>query len=245
VLGRLRPATTYPDDGGWSLVLLLRGIQPVWLSDAGLFSRVCSLPQWGSSCLLASVPVFGRPPSLLTGSRRFSVPRFSIGTMQSLRLPTHPLWLESISPRSPEVSTLFSWLPPVADRLSGGVDVLDRGRPFPGWVLWCGTGIPCFMVSLLMVCPALRPRPCPRTSLCGPRILPPLSQRRRPTGISFISWLYNTAFHLAVYASCRLLGRRRKTRLRCDATRFPAGDDPAWVTLRHFTPAFSPQVLAL
>jgi hypothetical protein len=138
----------------------------------------------GALCLLASVPVCGRPPSLLPGSCRFSVPRFSIGTMQSLRLPTHPLWLESISPRSPEVSTLFSWLPPVADRLDGGVDVLDRGRPFPVLVLWCGTGIPCFMVSLLMVCPALRPRPCPRTSLCGPRILSPLSQRRRPSGIS-------------------------------------------------------------
>jgi len=73
-----------------------------------------------------------------------------------------------------------------------------------------------------MVCPALRPRPCPRTSHCGPRISLPLSQRRKPPGISFISWLNNTAFHLAVYASCRPLRRRCKTRLQCDATRFPA-----------------------
>jgi hypothetical protein len=198
----------------------------------------------GALCLLASVPVCGRPPSLLPGSCRFSVPRFSIGTMQSLRLPTHPLWLESISPRSPEVSTLFSWLPPVADRLDGGVDVLDRGRPFPGLDLWCGTGIPCFMVSLLMVCPALRPRPCPRTSLNGPRISLPLSQRRKPSGISKISWLNNTAFHLAVYASCRLLRRRCKTRLQCGATRFPTGFGPVWEALRRFTPRCSPQAFA-
>ena len=102
------------------------------------------------------------------------------------------------------------------------MDVPCRGRPFPVYGLWCGTGIPCFMVSLLMVCPALRPRPCPRTSHCGPRISLPLSRRRKPPGISFISWLINTAFHLAVYASCRPLRGRCKTRLQCGATRFPA-----------------------
>jgi len=78
-------------------------------------SHFRSFPQWESSCIPASIPDLGRPPSLLPGSRRFSVPRFSIGTMQTLRLPTHPLWLESISPRGPELPTLFSWLPPVAD----------------------------------------------------------------------------------------------------------------------------------
>jgi len=165
---------------------------------------------------------FGRPPSLLPGSRRFSVPRLSVGTMQTLRLPTHPLWLELISPRGPEVPTLFSWTPPVAGWLDEVGDVLIRGRPFPGLVLWCGTGIPCFMVSLLMVCPALRPRPCPRISLGDPRVLFPLSWQRKPSGTSLISWLNHTAFHLAVYASCRHLWRRRKTRLRCGATRFPA-----------------------
>ena len=85
------------------------------------------------------------------------------------------------------------------------MDVLFRFRPLPGLVLWCGPGLPCFMVSLSMVCPALRPRPCPRTSLNGPRVLSPLLVRRRPPGISGISWLNNTAFHLAVYASCRHL----------------------------------------
>lgn len=123
--------------------------------------------------------------------------------MGALRLPFHPLWLESISPRGPEVSALFSLAPSVADRLDGAVDVVARYRPIPGFGLWYGSGLPCFMVSLLMVCPALRPRPCPRTSHRGPRVSPPLSQRRRPSGTSLISWLNNTAFHLAVYASCR------------------------------------------
>ena len=187
------------------LVLFLRGIQPVWLSDAGWFSHGGSLPQRGSSCLPASIPVRGRLPSLFPGSRRFSVPRLSFGTMEALRLPFHLLWLESISPRSPEVSALFSLVPAVADGLVRTVGVVARCRPLPGMVLWCGTGLPCFMVSLAMVCPALRPRPRPGTSLSGPRISPPLSQQRRPSGITIISWLNFTAFHLADYASCRHL----------------------------------------
>src|SRR5262245_8178913 len=72
----------------------------------------------------------------------------------------------------------------MANWFDGAVVVVSRYRPLPGVVLWCGTGLPCFMVSLWMVCPALRPRPCPRTSLRGPRISPPSSQRRRPSGIS-------------------------------------------------------------
>jgi len=79
---------------------------------------------------------------------------------------------------------LFSLVPSLANCFDGTVDVVSRYRPLPGVVLGGGSGLPCFMVSPLMVCPALRPRPCPQSSLCGPRILPPLSQRRRPSGIS-------------------------------------------------------------
>lgn len=139
---------------------------------------------------------------------------------------------------------MFSLVLPAADWLVGAVDVVARCRPGPGVVLWCGTGLPCFMVSLLMVCPALRPRPCPRTSLSGPRFSPPLSQRRRPSGIAFISWLINTAFHLVVYASCRHLGRRCKTHLQCVATRFLTGLRPAREALRRFRPCGSPQAFA-
>src|SRR5216117_4158209 len=60
-------------------------------------------------------------------------------------------------------------VPSVADWLVGAVDVVSRYRPGPGVGLWCGPGLPCFMVSLLMVCPVLRARPCPRTSLIGLR----------------------------------------------------------------------------
>ena len=139
---------------------------------------------------------------------------------------------------------MFSLVPPAADWLVGAVGVVSRSRPLPGVVLWCGTGLPCFMVSLLMVCPALRPRPCPRTSHCDPRISPPLSQRRRPSGIAFISWLINTAFHLAVYASCRPLGRRCKTHFQCVATRLLTGFVPVWEALRRFRPCGSPQAFA-
>ena len=122
--------------------------------------------------------------------------------------------------------------------------VVSRCRPSPGVVLWCGTGLPCFMVSLLMVCPALRPRPCLWTSLCGPPVSSPPMQQRRPSGTFFLSWFSDTAFHLAVYASCRPLGRRCKTRLQCVATRFLTGFLPVREALRRFQPDRSPQASA-
>lgn len=82
------------------------------------------------------------------------------------------------------MSALFSLVLPAADWLVGAVDVVSRCRPGPGVVLWCGEGLPCFMVSLWMVCPVLRPRPRLQTSLSGPRILPTSTQQHRPSDIS-------------------------------------------------------------
>lgn len=103
-------------------------------------------------------------------------------------------------------------------------------------------GLSCFMVSLWVVCPALRPRPRPWTSPIGPPISPPLIRQQRPAGICVISWLIHTAFHLAVYASCRHRWRRCKTRLQCGATRFLTGFGPAWEALRRFQPLAVPRL---
>lgn len=119
-----------------------------------------------SACCSASVPTSGRPPSLLTGSCRFSVRRLSIGTMGALRLPPfHPHELGLTLPCVPELASLFSHFHCVSARRSRTEGVGSRSRPNPGFVLWRTTGLPCFMVSLLMVCPALRPRLCLGTSL--------------------------------------------------------------------------------
>lgn len=110
------------------------------------------------------------------------------------------------------------------------------------FVLWRIAGLPCFMVSLLVVCPARRPRPRLWTSLLSVLgFRPRLWNNEGPQVFIVLSWLSDTAFHLAVYASCRPLGRLCKTRLRCGATRFPAGFGPAWEALRRFSslPQFS------
>ena len=118
-------------------------------------------------CIPSSVPTLGRPPSLLPGFCRFSVRRLSIGTMGALRLPLFlPRRLGSTSPRVPELTTLFShFTSSVAVRLHEVQDVVSRFRPIPGFALWRFAGLPCFMVSLPVVCPALRPRPRLGTSL--------------------------------------------------------------------------------
>ena len=120
-----------------------------------------------SVCIPASVPTLGRPPSLLPGSCRFSVRRLSIGTMGALTLPLFlPRRLSSPSPRVPELTTRFSYrTSPVAVGRVGVEDVVARFRPSPGFALWRLAGLPCFMVSLWVVCPALRPRPRLGTSL--------------------------------------------------------------------------------
>ena len=118
-----------------------------------------------SVCARASVPASGHPPSLITGSCRFSVRRLSNGTMGVLRLPLlHPPKLGVSSPDVPEVVALFLRFPCLATRRSRNEDVIARYRPNPGFCLWKTTGLPCFMVSLMMVYPALRPRLCLRTS---------------------------------------------------------------------------------
>ena len=118
-------------------------------------------------CIPSSVPTLGRPPSLLPGFCRFSVRRLSIGTMGALRLPLFlPRRLGSTSPRVPELTTLFAhFTSSIAVRLHEVQDVGARFRPIPGFALWRFAGLPCFMVSLLVVCPALRPRPRLGTSL--------------------------------------------------------------------------------
>src|SRR5882724_6376099 len=57
---------------------------------------------------------------------------------------------------------------------SGRLACWGPGRCFPvsscsGFCPLCGPGLPCFLGPPLMVCPVLRPRPCPRTSLIGLR----------------------------------------------------------------------------
>ena len=101
------------------------------------------------------------------------------------------------------------------------------------------------MVSLSVVCLALRPRPCLGTSHSnGPSVSPPLPLRRRPTGTSlFRGSITRLSTSLSTLHAVPF-ERRCKTRLRCGAIRFPAGFGPAWEALRRFRPAFSPQASA-
>ena len=110
-------------------------------------------------------------------------------------------------------------------------------------LVWCGSpvfhglpfdGLPCSSTPPVSSVLALR------TSVIAPVIT-----TTKAIGYLFISWLIHTAFHLAVYASCRPLGRRCKTRLQCGATRLLTGFLPAWEALRRFRPSCSPLVFRL
>ena len=195
-----------------------------------------------SVCIPASVPTLGRPPSLLPGFCRFSVCRLSIGTMGALRLPLFlPRRLGSTSPRVPELTTLFSFFTSsVAVGLHEIQDVVSRFRPNPGFVIWRIAGLPCFMVSLVVVCPALRPRPRLGSSLLSvlwfrPRHFDNEGQRqviRFRGSITRLSTSLST-LHAALSTDDARLAYGAL------ATRFPAGLEPAWGTLRRFSPCSS------
>ena len=53
-----------------------------------------------------------------------------------------------------------------------------------------------------------------RQADCGVSVLPSRQRKTKAPAMSALSELNHTAFALAVYASCRPLGRRRKTRFR-------------------------------
>ena len=79
-------------------------------------------------------------------------------------------------------------------------------------------------------CESLVHLPCSQTPVGPPRqadygvsVLPPHKRTTKAPAITGLSKLNHTAFALAVYASCRPLGRRRKTRFRWLAKPFRVG----------------------
>jgi len=84
-------------------------------------------------------------------------------------------------------------------------------------------GSPKFPANPSCICPALRPRPDLRARLLRRFGVVLAQQEGEGSNHTSLSGLNPTAFALAVYASCRPLGRRRKTRFRWLAKPFRVG----------------------
>ena len=165
-----------------------------------------------------------RLPSLLTGSDRL-VRLFSIGTMKPLRLPLvvsrHSVY--GVAPRYLGLISCFA-------RRGEEIAATPPGCCSTGLTLCSGAcpkdtfGSHKFPAIPSCIRPALRPRPSLHARLLAAfRCCPHAAKSRGPQRHHFLSWLNYTAFALAVYASCRPLGRRRKTRFGWFAKPSPMG----------------------
>ena len=169
-------------------------------------------------CVVPFQASITRPPaSLITGSCG-SVPRRSIATIRRLRLPLFISWTRFPS----SVDTLvgchdFCFAPYAAHGENKDVD--KPVSPIP--VVHQGNRRLSHLPSKPPYCSALlfdpgrtvRTRPVAIKAIRCVRIVPALLNTKTPPIIA-ISRLYHTALQIAVYASCRHLYRRRKTRFR-------------------------------
>ena len=109
--------------------------------------------------------------------------------------------------------------PPRGYRRADARVLFDRCHPLPSGI--CpkdAFGSPKFPANPSCIRPALRLRPgLHARHLNGASVLPPHITKSRTPEISLLTQLNHTAFALAVYASCRPHGRRRKTRFRWSA----------------------------
>jgi len=165
------------------------------------------------------------PPSLLPGSVRLRSPAFSryyeaakttVLILRHFVCSVVPQYLGSISCfRSSSRG----------NRRANARVLFDRCHPLPSGVFSQGrlrfSQVPC---EPLMHLPCSQtPAGPPRQANCGVSVLPSHKQTSKAPTITGLSKLNHTAFALTVYASCRPLGRRRKTRFRSLAKLFRTG----------------------
>lgn len=130
----------------------------MWLSDAGWFSHGRSFPRRAKR-VFPSISSYSRTPSFPTprlppflGSPAFN--RY-YGGAKTPAFPSAPTRLYLAARTRADVPL---WLLLIRGRLTDEVQDIDiRFCPNPVFVLWRIAGLPCFMVSLLVVCPARRP----------------------------------------------------------------------------------------
>ncbi len=135
------------------------------------------------------------------------------------------------------MAAFFSRFRCLATQRSRNEDVIARCRPNPGLCLWRTTDLPCFMVSLMMVCPTLRPRLRLRT-------LPLAVLRFRPRHFDDedqqVSFLFRGSMtRLSISLStlhAAFADDDARLAFGAEASRFPTGGQPTWGTLQRFSP---------
>ena len=147
--------------------------------------------------------------------------------MRQLRLPGASCVTPFVSVAPQYLRSISSFRSPVRGNRRADARVLfNRSHPL---LFRCfrpkdAFGSPKFPANPSCICPALRLRPGLHARLSsGASVLPPHIKTSKAPAIHALSKLNHTAFALAVYASCRPLGRRRKTRFRWLAKPFRVG----------------------
>ena len=139
----------------------------------------------------------------------------SIGTMRQLRLPCSSCVTPFVTlPRNTSVDFQLSLVRAgeIATRSPGCC--LPVSPSVPAFGPKDAFGSPKFPANPSCICPALRPRPGLHARRLRRFGFAPVSKTTKAPTTTALSELNPTAFALAVYASCRPLGRRRKTRFR-------------------------------
>ena len=154
-------------------------------------------------------------PSLLPGSDGTPSPVFHrYYEAATTTVVAHPaLRFSNVAPSGLELTSRFHSPAPGSRRLRR-LGVVDRFHPFPVPVPKETYGSPKFPASPSDLCRALGPRSAPRAQVVAALRHGPRNCNCKGTHQICLSRLYHTASVIAVYASCRPRGRRRKTRFR-------------------------------
>ena len=162
-------------------------------------------------------PITRQLPSLLPGSGGLRSPAL----LRYYEAATTAVSFPPIPPHLPALGQAALWLTSLVRSPWPGsprpvrLGVINRFHPLPVFGPQGTCGSPKFPENPIVPMPCSRTPAEPRClAFPAPRGCPPTTVRRGPQRPREISELYHTASALAVYASCRHLRRRRKTRFR-------------------------------
>lgn len=168
--------------------------------------------------------VIPTPPFPTHGLCRVGISPLSTGTIEELRLLVFRLGpLDFHSRADTSVDPAYS-LAAASESPRLRRDVVKPVASVSGILRRRSRALPSSQGTLMCLCPDLRPRSGLRAwPITAHRCCPPCHETVDPRRFCHFSGLNRTALALAVYASCRPRGRRRKTRLRAARLALTAG----------------------